>query len=195
LTSRFFIRIVAGMHWPERFQTERLVLRRPTAGDARAIFEEYAQDAEVSRYLMWRPHSDLDETIAFLARCQIGWDGGNDLSWAITLAGDDRTVGMIGARPRGHMADIRYVLARRLWGQGIVAEAARAVVKTALRDPSVHRVWAVCDVENRASARVLEKVGMTHEGVLRKWIVHPNISPSPRDVHCYARLRSDGGAA
>jgi RimJ/RimL family protein N-acetyltransferase len=87
------------------------------------------------------------------------------------------------------------VLARRLWGQGIVAEAARVVVDTAFRDPDVYRVWAVCDVENRASARVMEKVGMTHEGVLRKWILHPNISPYPRDVLCYARIRSDGGAA
>lgn len=183
------------MHWPERIETERLVLRRPVATDARAIFEEYAQDPEVSRYVMWRPHANLDETIAFVARCQAGWDAGNDLSWAITLAGDDRAVGMIGARPRGHMVDIGYVLARRLWGRGITAEAARAVVETAFRDPDVHRVWAVCDVENRASARVMEKIGMTHEGVLRKWIVHPNLSRSPRDVLCYARLRSDGGAA
>jgi ribosomal-protein-alanine N-acetyltransferase len=183
------------MRWPERFQTERLVLRRPVADDARAIFDEYAQDADVSRYVVWRPHGDVKETTAFLARCQTGWDAGNDLSWAITLAGDDRVVGMVGARPRGHMADIGYVLARRLWGRGIVAEAARAVVETAFRDPNVYRVWAVCDVENRASARVMEKVGMTHEGVLRKWIVHPNISPYPRDVHCYARIRTDGGAA
>ena len=182
------------MKWPERIQTERLVLRRPVADDARAIFEEYAQDAEVSRYVMWRPHSDISETIAFLARCQTGWDLGSDIAWAITLTGDDRLVGMIAVRPRGHMADIGYVLARRLWGRGIVAEAARAIVDAALRDPKIYRVWAVCDVENRASARVMEKIGMTHEAVLRKWIIHPNVSPAPRDVHCYARLRSDGGA-
>jgi RimJ/RimL family protein N-acetyltransferase len=182
------------MNWPERLETERLVLRRPVARDADAIFEEYARDAEVSRYVMWRPHTDVGETRAFVERCQSGWDRGSDLSWAITVGNDDRLVGMIAIRPRGHMADIGYVLARRLWGRGVVPEAARAVIDAAFRNPNVFRVWAVCDVDNTASARVMEKVGMTHEGVLRKWIVHPNISPYPRDVHCYARVRSDGGA-
>ena len=54
----------------------------------------------------------------------------------------------------------------------------------------IHRVWAVCDVENRGSARVLEKVGMQREAILRKWLVHPNISPIPRDCYCYAIVRA-----
>lgn len=56
--------------------------------------------------------------------------------------------------------------------------------------PSVSRVWAVCDVENRASARVLEKIGMRFEGILARWSIHPNLSDEPRDCRGYARLRS-----
>jgi RimJ/RimL family protein N-acetyltransferase len=184
--------MTAPVAWPERLETDRLVLRRPVAADAAAIFEGYAQDPEVTRYLTWRPHSRVEETEAYLARCQAGWDAGIDLTWTLTRSGEDRVIGMIGLRPRTHMADIGYVLARRYWRQGLMPEAATAVVGLALGRPAIHRVWAVCDVENRASARVLEKAGMEYEGVLRRWILHPNVSAEPRDVLCYARLRGTG---
>jgi ribosomal-protein-alanine N-acetyltransferase len=177
------------MHWPERFETDRLALRRTTAADASAIFDGYAHDPEVTRYLTWRPHRTIDDTRAYLAGCTDGWDAGTDLTWALTLAGDDRLIGMIAARPRRHMVDLGYVLARDHWGRGFMTETTIALVALAFEDAAVHRVWAVCDVDNVASARVLEKAGMTHEGVLRRWIIHPNISPDPRDVHCFARVR------
>ena len=60
----------------------------------------------------------------------------------------------------------------------------------ALRQPSVFRIGAVCDIENIGSARVLEKSGFVREGLLRRWLVHPNISDDPRDCYSYVRLRS-----
>jgi RimJ/RimL family protein N-acetyltransferase len=68
-------------------------------------------------------------------------------------------------------------------------EAAQFVVRWALSRSDVYRVWATCDVENVASARLLESVGMQREGVLRRWIVHPNISKDPRDALCYAIVK------
>lgn len=178
------------MDWPETIQTGRLLLRRPVDMDASALFNGYARDPEVVRHLTWRPHQRIAETHEFLARCRVGWDAGVDLTWAITLHGDDTLIGMIGARPRGFKTDIGYVLARPHWGQGIMTEAARVIVDLAFTDPAVHRVWAVCDFDNHASARVMEKAGLTREGVLRRWIVHPNVSPDPRDALCYARVRA-----
>jgi RimJ/RimL family protein N-acetyltransferase len=51
-------------------------------------------------------------------------------------------------------------------------------------------VWATCDVENLASVRVLEKLGLTCEGVLRRYAIRPNLSPTPRDAFVYARIRA-----
>lgn len=59
----------------------------------------------------------------------------------------------------------------------------------ALRQPAVFRIGAVCDVDNIGSARVMEKAGLVREGVLRRWLVHPNISDEPRDCFSYARTR------
>jgi [ribosomal protein S5]-alanine N-acetyltransferase len=81
------------------------------------------------------------------------------------------------------------VLARDHWGQGIMPEALQAVVDLFWSDPAVFRIWAICDVENPASARVLEKIGMVREGTLRRFVMHPNISPEPRDAYCYALTR------
>ena len=70
-----------------------------------------------------------------------------------------------------------------------MTEAVRAVVSWAISEREVYRVWAVCDVENPASARVMEKAGMQEEGILRRWTMHPNSSDEPRDCYCYAMTK------
>ncbi|MEW6032277.1 MAG: GNAT family N-acetyltransferase [Bacillota bacterium] len=172
-----------------RLATARLELRPPTLDDAQAIFSGYAQDREVTRYLVWRPHSNLEETRMFLQSCLDGWASGSELTWAITLAGSGDLIGMVASGPCGHKADLGYVLARPYWGNGYMTEAVSAVIEWLFSVPEVYRVWAVCDTANLASARVMEKVGMTREGLLKRWNVHPNVSSEPRDCYVYARVR------
>ena len=69
-------------------------------------------------------------------------------------------------------------------------EALKSVVEWALAQPEIYRVWATCDVDNVASARVLERAGMGREGVLRRWLVHPNLSDEPRDCLCYSIVKA-----
>jgi RimJ/RimL family protein N-acetyltransferase len=88
-----------------------------------------------------------------------------------------------------HRLDCGYVLARRWWRQGLMTEVLTEIAAWALRQPSMFRIGAVCDVENIGSARVLEKAGFVREGVLHRWLVHPNISDGPRDCYSYARVR------
>jgi RimJ/RimL family protein N-acetyltransferase len=72
-----------------------------------------------------------------------------------------------------------------------MTEVLAAVVEWAFSVPSIHRVWAVCDLENHASARLLERNGFRREGVLQKWSIHPNVSNIPRDCYCYAKIRGE----
>ncbi|MBI2395075.1 MAG: GNAT family N-acetyltransferase [Deltaproteobacteria bacterium] len=176
---------------PPRIETERLQLRAPVGGDAVAIYDRYGRDPEVTRYLSWRTHTHLDDARAYVATVMADWDDAiaPRRTWTITLRDDDTAVGQIGLLSQGHRMQMGYVLMRALWGHGYVPEAARALVGAALSLPQVHRVWAFCDVENLASARVMEKAGMQREGVLRRWAVHPNVSAVPRDVLAYAIVR------
>lgn len=174
---------------PLSISTHRLILRKPRLSDANNIFDNYASDPEVARYVTWRPHRDANETAIFREVALARWHSGEEYSWGITFPKEDRVVGMIACRVRGHAADIGYVIARKYWGQGLVAEAAQAVVDWAFTNDSIYRVWAVCDVENKASALVMEKVGMQREGILRRYIVHANVSTEPRDVFVYSKIR------
>jgi RimJ/RimL family protein N-acetyltransferase len=63
------------------------------------------------------------------------------------------------------------------------------VVDFAFSLPGMWRVWGVCDVENAGSARVMEKAGLSFEGVLRRHTIHPNVGTEPRDMRCYAKTR------
>ena len=175
---------------PDRIDTARFVLRRPMSTDAPVIFDSYARDEEVTRYIVWRPHRSVDETQAFVARVMEAWaTGTGHRSWVIERRTDGKLLGMIGGFHDAYGVKVGYVLARAYWGQGVMSEALAAVCETALADPRIFRVWAVCDTENRASARVMEKAGMRLEGTLRRYLIHPNRSHEPRDCLCYARVR------
>jgi len=177
------------MKLPQRLSTERLELRPATIEDADAVFG-YASDPGVSRYLPWRPHASREDTIDFLRRCEQDWRDGSAFPWVIVEAG--RVVGMIEAGIDGYRASLGYVLASDAWGRGIATEAVEAVVGALLELPELWRVWATCDVENRASARVLEKAGFSFEGVLHRWDRH-NVGPEPRDARVYAIWRNPSG--
>jgi RimJ/RimL family protein N-acetyltransferase len=174
---------------PDSLQTARLVLRKPQPDDAPRIFKAYGQDADVTRYLMWRPHESVEDARAAVQRFLSGWSSGTRFCWIILSRDTNEVVGSIAARHDENGVNLGYLLAREFWGRGLMAEAVSAVTQWAFGDPTVFRVWAVCDVENQASARLLEKTGFVQEGILKKFSLHPNVSAIPRDCYCYAQTR------
>lgn len=171
---------------PERIETDRLILRKPHIEDAPHIFASYARDPEVTRYLTWCPHKSVEETSRIVEGMLEHWKTGTIYPFAVVLKASNMLMGMIAMHHEGLRVAIGYVLARSYWGNGYMPEAARAVIDWALQQPSIYRVYATADVENIASHRVLEKVGMQCEGLLRKYIVHPNVSDVPRDSYIFA---------
>ena len=177
------------MKMPERIETDRLVLRLPHVDDASAVFAGWAQDKEVTHYLTWRPHQRIEQTKQFVQSCILGWEQETRFPYMITLKENNEVIGMIDPRIEGSKVGIGYVAGRTHWGKGCVPEATRSIIGWAFQQPSIYRVYATTDVENLASQRVLEKVGMQCEGILRKYIVHPNISDIPRDSYMYALIK------
>lgn len=177
------------MKFPERIETKRLILRVPRMDDALAIFAGWTQDTEVTRYLTWRPHQRIQETEAFIQGCLSAWVSTTRFPYVITLKESCEVIGMIDPRIEGTKVGIGYGAARAHWGRGYVTEATRAIIDWAFQQDSTYRVYATTDVENFASQRVLEKVGMQCEGILRKYILHPNISSVPRDSYMYAIVK------
>lgn len=171
------------------WETERLLARPAREVDAPVLFARYASDPAVAKYMTWTPHRDVSETLAFLRRCESAWRDGTAFPWTLWAKEDGGLVGLLEIRVCGSSVDLGYALVRERWGHGFMSEALRTIVAWALAQPTVFRVWAVCDAENVASARVLERAGMTREGLLRRWIIHPNVSAEPRDAFCYSIVR------
>jgi [ribosomal protein S5]-alanine N-acetyltransferase len=172
--------------FPDTVETLRLHLRHPVPTDAERIFQTYAQDREVTRYVEWVPHTCVGTTKKFIALCQDRWTNSVAFPYVITRKEDRELLGMIEVRPNRHRANFGYVLARSYWGNGFMPEAIAAIVKITFEPPAVYRMEAICDVANKASARALEKSGFFREALLRRYIIHPNISLEPRDCLLYA---------
>jgi len=176
---------------PERIALDGLVLRRALPSDATALFEAYAADPVATRWLTIRTVTQVEDTREFLARCQRDWDEGHSFVYALTPPAPqhDRPFGAIDLRIDGFQASYGYALARSHWGRGFASRALRALVDLALARPGIWRAWACCDIGNPASARVMEKAGMSFEGTLRRYHIAPNVSDEPRDCLVYAKVR------
>lgn len=179
------------MRWPEQLASEQVLLRPPMADDARPLFDGLTSQAEAARYVTWKPHESVEETLTLIERFRDEWAGdATERTWAIDLRDDSSTpMGMITARSGNHGVELGYAIATACWGHGIATHAVAVVTDWALTAKESHRVWATCDVANVASRRVLSKAGFAEEGVLRRWAVHPNVSPEPRDCSMHSTIR------
>lgn len=172
---------------PIHVETTRLVLLQPRVSDAASIFERYASDPDVTKFLGWPRHASVTDTQVFLrfsAAERERWPAG---PYLIRSRSDGRLLGGTGFSFEGpHRAATGYVLAKDAWGQGYATEAVGAVVDVARRI-GVARLHALCHPEHRASWRVLEKCGFVQDGSWTQQVEFPNLAPGvPQDVLCYA---------
>jgi RimJ/RimL family protein N-acetyltransferase len=166
-------------------ETERMVLRAPRLNDAQPIFERYASDPEVTRYLGWPRHTSVADTRAFVKFSTTQWGKWN-AGPMVAISRDAGT--LLGSTGLTFEApDVaQTVFARDAWGQGYATEVLRAMIELATQR-GVKRLYALCHPEHRASWHVLEKCDFVREQVLPRHAVFPNLSPDPADVVSYAR--------
>ena len=173
---------------PESLATRRLLLRRPVAADADAIFRRYASDPEVTRYMSWPTSRSLADTHAFLALCDAEWATWSAGVYLIRSRDDDALLGSTGLSfVSATEAITGYILAREAWGKGYATEALTAMVELATT-LDVTRLVAHCHPDHRASQRVLEKCGFRVEAREQRATGFPNLDPAAtRDALKYAR--------
>jgi RimJ/RimL family protein N-acetyltransferase/ribosomal protein S18 acetylase RimI-like enzyme len=170
-------------------ETERLLLRDFVDADFDAL-HAMASDPEVMRFMfhgvrtVQRQRVMLDEVLASQresprARYEL----------AVVRRTDGALLGSVDLTPdKPGVADLGYLLRRDAWGRGYATEAARAMLAAGFGQLGLHRIWATCDVNHRASARVLEKVGLRREGVLRG---HVFAGERWWDCALYAAVKTD----
>lgn len=147
---------------PIIIETPRLTLRPFAESDAQNMFSNWASDPEVTKFLTWPTHESVEVT-----RKVIGfWSDRDNLTnynWCIALKPNDEAIGSIAAvaiDEESESLEIGYCISKRFWGQGIVPEAAKALIKTLFQRTGAKRITAKHDLNNPNSGKVMQKAGM-----------------------------------
>ncbi len=154
---------------PPVMETKRLVLRPVCMDDAQDLFA-YAGNPNVARFVTWDTHQTIEDSKLYLRRAIAGYHKYAVTPLAITVRGEDKMLGTVGTWQCGDVSqrcmELGYALAESHWGKGIVAEASVAVCDYIFKNYFIERIQARCITENKASAKVMEKIGMKYEGTL-----------------------------
>jgi len=152
-------------------EAERLVLRRHTLDDAEAVFNNWASDPEVTRYLKWLPHESIDVSREW---CRLRVDShadDDDYNWIIVLRSSGEPIGSIGVvalDEKIRSVTVGYTLGKAWWNRGYASEALSAVVKFLFEEVGVNRVEARYDPRNQSSGKVMLRAGLVFEGTHRQ---------------------------
>ncbi|MBC2021746.1 GNAT family N-acetyltransferase [Listeria booriae] len=149
----------------QTIQTERLILRPITLADARDIFE-YASDEDNTKFV-FDTHPDIDHTRKQIAEYFVATPLGK---YGITLTETGKLIGTIDLRidTTAKSGCLGYALNKAFWGNGYMTEAGFALLDLSFNKLELERVFSVHDVCNPASGKVMQRLGMTYEGTLRK---------------------------
>ena len=178
---------------PKPIRTTRLFLRKAKETDSENLYRNYTSDAECSRFLTRKPHTKIEQTSDFLNTwCKNNWENDSiHFSWVVSLIESDEAIGVFLVSIDAHKAEIHFGLGKEYWRQGFATEAGIAVVKWLSEQKSLQRIGSVSDVLNQGSIKVLEKIGLSHEGILKNWLVLPAFGESARDCYIFGKTWKD----
>lgn len=154
----------------QTIETSRLILRRARTEDAEPMFRNWASDKDVTRYLTWPPHENMEVTKTVVASWVEGYRKDDYYHWMIVLKETGEPIGSLLASiaGRAQSAHIGYCIGRAWWHQGIMTEALKAVMGYLFDEVGFHRIEAMHDTNNPHSGDVMKKCGMKYEGTLRQ---------------------------
>jgi [ribosomal protein S5]-alanine N-acetyltransferase len=171
-------------------ETERLILRRLKTSDAQDMFE-FAMHRDVSKYVSWEPHESIERAEKFIKSTIEHYDNDESGELGMELKENGKLIGSMGFvkfNPQDLCGEIGYTLSRDYWGKGIMTEAVKCIIRFAFEEMKINRIEAVHFSENEASGRVMQKAGMSFEGLLRQ---RRFAKGRYWDLKYYAILKSD----
>lgn len=172
-------------------ETERLILRRFQLSDAPDFYKNVTSDPEVNRFLTWENDKSVADTEALMMDFIQRYEDPERYCWAIVMKESGEVIGTLAAtniRKNTRAVEVSYSIGKNWWGKGITAEALQKVMDFLFNQVGFNRIEAGYDVSNPNSGKVLEKVGMRREGLLRQ---AGRNNQGIYDRVIYAKLKSD----
>ena len=153
----------------EKIIGDRIILRKLRMSDADDIYE-YCKDQAVSRYTQHMPYPYKRKYAAqFIKDCAKKWKQKEAYTYGIEYNG--KIIGSVGITIKpGNIAEMGYSLNKSYWRQGLTTEAAKLLLREAFKKLKLHKIYATHHPENPASGKVMKKIGMKYEGLLREHV-------------------------
>lgn len=152
--------------------TERLLLRMFTSSDAAAV-TRLCNNLNIYKTTLYLPYPyTIDDALSWIDRHEANFDARLSYEFAVTDKISGALYGAIALSytEKFNNGELAYWIAEEFWGNGYATEAADAMVKFAFEDRLYHKVFARYFSSNIASGKVMEKIGMSREGILREHI-------------------------
>ncbi len=175
----------------QTLDTQRLTLRRAHTDDAQAMYQNWASDPEVTKYLTWPVHENVAVTRMILESWIAEYAKPNYYQWMIVprnLGQPIGTISVVHSRDKIASAEIGYCIGKPWWHRGYTAEALQAVMDYLFDQVGINRIEACHDVSNPNSGKVMKKCGMRLEGIHR---AADRNNQGICDLARYAILRED----
>lgn len=175
-------------------KTERLFLRQISLNDVDNVYKEILGNKERLHYLDWDYAADINNVKVFIESIISNYSKEYYFFWIIEEKVSKKFIGCIfvcNSDIRKRLAEIEYVSSSNAQGHGYMTEALRKVIDFLIREVGYYRIEGVCNIENKASARVMEKAGMVLEGILRGRALNLNKEGNPGDLKMYSFILSD----
>jgi ribosomal-protein-alanine N-acetyltransferase len=147
----------------QTIETLRLYLRKFRVEDAKDMFNNWAGDPEVCKYLLWGPHKDAEASRKRIRQWVSNYDMDNSYVWAIELKSMNMAIGSISVEITYDSmltCEVGYCIGKYYWNRGIMTEALQAVMHYLFYDVGYQHIQAKHDLMNPASGRVMQKAGM-----------------------------------
>ncbi len=152
-------------------ETERLILRKFNVNDAQKMFDNWATNSNVTKFLTWQPHANVEITKAVLNDWISKYNEDNFYQWAIVIKDKNEPIGSLSVvriNEDVNETEIGYCIGEQWWGQGFTTEAFKRVIDFLFNEVGVKRICAKHDVNNPNSGKVMVKCGLKHEGTLKR---------------------------
>lgn len=173
-------------------ESERLILRRFTLEDADDMFNNWANDRQVTKYLTWSPHASVDATREIISMWVAEYVNDTTYNWGIELKEIGQLIGSISAvdfNDKNSRCEIGYCMGKAHWNKGIMTEALKRVMDFLFSEVGLNRVQAKHDVLNPGSGKVMEKAGMQYEGTFKQYFIRKDGTFG--DMKMYAAIKGD----
>lgn len=173
----------------QKIVTERLILRKFNIDDYSDMFT-WASNPEVVKFLSYKPHESPEHTLALLKIWVKGYESKEVYNWAIEYNGIViGSISVVESDNKCFNCHLGWQVDKPYWNMGIMTEAAKAVVNFLFEKVGYDRISSGCDSRNIGSGRVMEKIGMKHEGTLRRYCYQKDGTIG--DKKLYAILKSE----